>query len=59
MKSVVEFIKISNYQIIPYVIMKFRSAVAIKIDPSIVGGGVGSKKFKHGIQLTTHRNKYD
>ena len=41
MKSVVEFIKISNYQIIPYVIMKFRSAVAIKIDPSIVGGGVG------------------
>lgn len=39
MKSVVEFIKISNYQTLPCVIMKFRSAVAIKTDPSIVGPG--------------------
>ena len=54
MKSVVEFIKISNYQTLPCVIMKFRSAMAIKTDPSIVGrGGVAR------IQLTTYRNKYD
>ena len=42
MKSVVEFIKISNYQTLPCVIMKFRSAVAIKTDPG--GGGGGGKK---------------